>query len=58
MTDHHLIHWLHLKPAAAAFTISSVDALKVPALQEAEGGDLECHTDYVMLIISFKTDYK
>lgn len=35
VSDHHLIHGLHLKPAAAIGTVGRVDALKVPALQGA-----------------------
>lgn len=33
MSNHHLIHGLYFKPAAVAVTVSSVDTLKVPALQ-------------------------
>lgn len=37
VSDHQLIHGLQLKPAAAAATVGGVDALKVPALQRAQG---------------------
>lgn len=33
LSNHHLIQGLQLKPAAVAGTVSSVDTLKVPALQ-------------------------
>lgn len=37
VSDHHLIHGLHLEPVAVTVTVGSVDGLKVPALQRTEG---------------------
>lgn len=47
VSHHHLIHGLHLKPAAVVVTFGSVDALKVPALQGAEGRGLQSHNDCI-----------
>lgn len=35
--NHHLIHGLNLKHAAVNLTVSSINALKVPTLEGAEG---------------------
>lgn len=47
VSHHHLIHGLHLKPAAVVVTFGSVDALRVPALQGAEGRGLQSHADWI-----------
>lgn len=51
VSHHHLVQWLHLKPAAVTATVSNVNALKVPALQWAEGR-LQGHTMIVLKLIT------